>query len=167
MKEAHLYNKSLFVIFRFSDGVIQLFVGDLQYKPIVWVVDKKPINVKYVSFASNDGNRVLFFHSCDETHVPGTEPLHGAVHPLLAGPTVTDEGILGEKCKHVQAWENTYETGIKLNALKNVKSEEHVFQIPLYVKGIRDAHVLVAPEGELDPAKGYEFCEYSISLGLE
>lgn len=147
--------------------MIQLFVGDSQYKPIVWVVDKKPINVKYVSFASNDGNRVLFFHSCDETHVPGTEPLHGAVHPLLAGPTVTDEEILGEKCKHVQAWENTYETGIKLNALKNVKSEEHVFQIPLYVKGIRDAHVLVAPEGELDPAKGYEFCEYSMSLGLK
>lgn len=130
------------------------------------MLDKKPLDVKYVSFASNDGNRVLFFHSCDETHVQATEPLHGAVHPLLAKPTVTDEEILAEKCKHVQAWENTYATNIKLNALKNIKSEEFVFQIPVSVKGIRDAHILVAPEGELDATKGYEFCKLFIALGM-
>lgn len=144
--------------------MIQLYVGDSQYKPIAWVHDKKPIDVKYVSFASNDGARVLFFHSCDENHVPATEPLHGAVHPLFAEPIVIDEKILADKCKHVQAWENTYTTGIKLKALEKSHSDEYIFQLPLFVKGIRDAHILVVPDGELDATKGYEFRKYSISL---
>lgn len=149
-----------------ADGLIQLFVGDLQYKPIAWVVDKKPLDVKYVSFASNDGARVLFFHSCDETHIPATEPLHGAVHPLLAAPSATED-VLADKCKHVQAWEDTYATGVKLSALQNAQSAEYVFQVPLYVKGIRDANILIVPDGELDATKGYEFGEYSTSLHSE
>lgn len=135
-----------------------MFVGDLQYKPIAKVVDKKPIDVKYVSFAANEASRVLFFHSCDEIRAV---PLHGAVHPLLTVPSITDEEALADKCKHVQSWENIYNFGIKLSALQNVKSESFFFQIPLYVKGIRDAHILVTPEGPLDANNGYEICNYT------
>jgi len=151
-------NKQTRVLIKMTpDGLIQLFVGDLQYKPIVWVADKKPLDVKYVSFASNDGNRVLFFHSCEEPHVQNVGPLNGAVHPLLATPSIADEEILANKCKHTQAWENTYTSATKLNALTNAQSEENVFQVPLYVKGIRDAHILIVPDGELDATRGYEF----------
>lgn len=139
--------------------MIQLYVGDLQYKPIAWVQDKKPIDVKFVSFASNDGNRVLFFKNCDESQTHDKGPFNGAAHPLLAAPSIEDEETLASKCKHTQAWENTYASAVKFSALKNVQSDGFTVQIPLYVKGIRDAHILLVPDGELDASNGYEFCK--------
>lgn len=148
----------------FVGGLIQVYVGDLQYKPIVWAVDKKPIPVKYVSFASNDGSRVLFFYNCDDNTSDTIDLATAPVHPLLAAPSVYDEEILASKCKHVHAWENKYTLGVNLAALKKSQPDEYVFQIPIYIRGIRDAHILLTPSGDLNPENGYEIRKCCLKL---
>lgn len=134
-------------------GELEVYVGELQYKPIVWVLDKKPLDVKYISFASNDGSRLLFFYNCKDNYAkPNT---NRSPHPLLEG-RVSDEEVLAKKCKHTHAWEETYDVGIKLAAIKNSQPEGYIVQLPVYVKGSRDVNILLTPNGSLDPKDGYE-----------
>lgn len=120
--------------------------------------DSKPLGIKYVSFASNDGSRSLFFHSC-ESDQWNVGPGSAAAHPLLAAPALIGEEALSAKCHHIHAWENKYVEGIKLAAVKGSQPDGFAFQIPLYVQGIRDAHILLTTNGKLDANVGYEFCK--------
>lgn len=138
-----------------TDGLIEVFVGDSQYKPIVFAKDPKPINVKYVSFASSDGTRVLFFYNCDgDKYAVATQSK--VPHPLYTVPIEHDEEVLSKKCKHLRAWEDKYLSAIKLDSIKNSKPDGFKVQIPVYVKGVRDAHILLTPDNSLDPKDGYE-----------
>lgn len=142
--------------YQFIDGRIEVYVGDLQYKPIVWAVDRKPIDVKFISFASNEGSRVLFFHNCDgDDTIGGVSAV--AAHPVLLTPNIEDDELLTTKCHYEHAWDNKYMAGVKLAALKNSQPDGFVFQVPIYVRGIRDAHILLTSNGLLDAKDGYEF----------
>lgn len=141
--------------------MIEVFVGDSQYKPIVFVTDTKPIDVKYVSFASNDGTRVLFFYNCDGDKY-SVETQRKIPHPLYTVPIEHDEEILSKKCQHLRAWEDKYLSAIKLDSIKNSKPEGFMVQIPVYVKGVRDAHILLTPNNSLDPKDGYEIGMHSL-----
>lgn len=71
------------------DNVLEVFVGGKLYKPILWTKDPKPIPVKYVSFASNDGSRVLVFYNCEgdkSSNVLSTKETN-----KLVVPTIDDE----------------------------------------------------------------------------
>lgn len=138
------------------DGKLEVFVGELQYKPVVMVKDPKKIDVKYVSFASNDGARVLYFYNCDDEKAAASLLPPPAPHALFAGPIEYDEEILAKKCKHVHAWEDKYSPAIKLEAIKNSKPDGYLVQLPIFVKGVRDAHILLTTGNNLDPKDGYE-----------
>lgn len=155
-----------------------MFVGELQYKPFIRAV-AKPIDVKYVSFASADGNRVLFFYNCDDEKaaksilpVPATD-----AHPLIAEPTEYNEEILANKCKHAHAWEDTYTTPIKLDSIKNSTPDGYIVRVPVLIKGVRDAHLLFTSGNNIDPKDGYEIgktkkktssvCRFEFSIILE
>lgn len=138
-----------------SDGLIEVFVGELQYKAVVKAVDHKPIDVKYVSFASNDGARVLFFYNCDDEKAAASLLPSKPSHALFAEPIQHDEENLEKKCKHLHAWEDKYTTSIKLDSIKNSKPDGFKVQLPLFVKGVRDVQILLTT-GSLDPKDGYE-----------
>lgn len=140
----------------FSDGLLEVFVGELQYKPII-KASAKPIDVKYVSFASNDGSRVLFFYNCDdEKAAKSILPVPAAsAHPLFADAIERNEETLAKKCKHYHAWEDKYTTPIKLESIKNSKPDGFAVRLPVLVKGVRDVHILLTP-GSLSPKDGYE-----------
>lgn len=120
------------------------------------VKDPKKIDVKYVSFASNDGARVLYFYNCDDEKAAASLLPPPAPHALFAGPIEYDEDILAKKCKHVHAWEDKYSPAIKLEAIKNSKPDGYLVQLPIFVKGVRDAHILLTTGNNLDPKDGYE-----------
>lgn len=82
-------NFSIFI----ADGLIEVFVGDSVYKPLITVVDKSPLAVQYVSFDSLESSRVLFFYECADRHTvsPAVDP---PAHPLLADKSVaTKDGM--------------------------------------------------------------------------
>lgn len=138
-----------------------MFVGDLQYKPIVKTIDPKPLDVKYASFASNDGARVLFFYNCDdEKAAKSVLPVSiDSQHPLFVEPIEHNEEVLAKKCKHVHAWEDKYTTPLKLDSVQNTKPDGYIVQLQLLIKGVRDAHILLTT-GSLDPKDGYEIGNY-------
>lgn len=153
------YNSHNFNVF--LDGLLEVFVGEFQYKPIVKVLDAKPIDVKYVSFASNDGARVLFFYNCDdEKAAKSVLPMPAdKMHPLFAEPIERSEEVLAKKCKHLHAWEDKYTTPIKLDSIKS-KPDGFIVRLPLLVKGVRDAHILLTTGSSLSPKDGYEIGNY-------
>lgn len=134
-----------------------MFVGELQYKAIVKAL-AKPIDVKYVSFASSDGNRVLYFYNCDDEKAAKTIlPVQESnAHPFFAEPTETNEEDLTKKCKHTQSWEDVYSTPVKLDSIKNSQPDGYVVRIPVLVKGVRDAHILLQSGNSANPKDGYE-----------
>lgn len=138
-----------------KDGLIEVFVGELQYKAVIKAVDHKPVDVKYVSFASNDGARVLYFYNCDDEKAAASTLPPLPSHALLAGPIDNNEEVLAKKCKHLHAWEDKYTTAIKLESIKNSKPDGFRVQLPFWVKGVRDVQILLTP-GTLDPKDGYE-----------
>lgn len=138
-----------------ADGLIEVFVGELQYKAVIKAVDRKPIDVKYVSFASNDGARVLYFYNCDDEKAAASVLPALPQHALFAEPIEHDEEVLVKKCKHLHAWEDKYTTAIKLESIKNSKPDGFRVQLPFFVKGVRDVQILLTP-GTLDPKDGYE-----------
>lgn len=71
-------------------------------------------------------------------------------------PIEHDEIALEKKCKHLHAWEDVYTTAIKLDSIKNSKPDGFHVQLPLYVKGVRDATILLTTGNSLDPKDGYE-----------
>lgn len=101
----------------------------------------------------------MFFHSC-ESDQSDAAMSSAAAHPLLVQPSLNGEEALSAKCHHIHAWENKYVEGIKLAAVKGSQPDGYVFQIPLYVQGIRDAHILLTTNGKLDANVGYEFCKF-------
>lgn len=141
-----------------------MFVGDLQYKPVVFANDAKPIDVKYVNFASNDGSRVLYFYNCNDKRAADSLAPKFPAHPLLVPPIEHDEEILAKNCKHVHAWEDVYAPAIKLNSIKNSNPDGYTVQLPVYVKGVRDAHILLTPDASLDPKDGYEIGKRNFSF---
>lgn len=132
-----------------------MFVGEFQYKPVVRAVDHHPVDVKYVSFASNDGARVLFFYNCDDEKAAASLLPPSPPHPLFADQIEQDDLVLEKKCSHLHAWEDVYETPIKLDSIKDSKPDGYRVQLPLFVKGVRDAQILLTT-GSLDPKDGYE-----------
>lgn len=139
------------------DGLLEVFVGEFQYKPFIKAF-AKPIDVKYVSFASSDGNRVLYFYNCEDAKaaksilpLPATD-----AHPLFAEPTETNEENLTKKCKHSHAWEDVYSTPVKLDSIKNSSPDGYVVRVPVLVKGVRDAHILLTSGNSANPSDGYE-----------
>lgn len=134
------------------EGRLEVLVGETQYKPVIEAFDPNPIAVKYVSFASNDGTRNLFFFNCEDKKASDILAAASYSHPLLDQPIEHDETVLDAKCKHIHAWEDIYKTPIKFDAHK---TDKLLFQFVFYVKGVRDAHVLLTPSG-LNPNDGYE-----------
>ncbi|XP_031620433.1 uncharacterized protein LOC116338976 [Contarinia nasturtii] len=139
-----------------KDGQIEVFVGEFQYKPVVKAHDKHPVDVKYVSFASNDGARVLYFYNCDDEKASASLSPPPAPHALLITDPIENEDILAKKCKHTYAWEDVYTTAIKLDSIKNSLADGFRFQLSLFVKGVRDAQILLTTGNSLDPKDGYE-----------
>lgn len=68
--------------------------------------------------------------------------------------------VLTKKCKHFDAWENTYTDAIKLKSIPNVQSDGFVVRLPLYIQGVRDAHILLSQSADPDPNNGYEICKF-------
>lgn len=81
---------------------------------------------------------------------------------MYVEPIEYDEEILSKNCKHLRAWEDKYQNAIKLDSIKNSKPDGFHIQIPVYVKGVRDAHILLTNGNSLNPKDGYEIREYSI-----
>lgn len=155
--------------FSSSAGLIEVFIGDSVYKPLISVAEENPLPIKWVSFDSLESSRVLFFFECVDRLVvsPSIIPPD---HQLLAkSGVVTKEGnteasmltkgmirhsfvkndiyfwtALGKQCKHVRAWEDKYADFIKVASIKNAKSDEFALRLPFYVQGIRDANILVS-----------------------
>lgn len=140
-----------------NDGLLEVFVGELQYKPLIKAI-AKPIDVKYVSFASSDGNRVLFFYNCDDAKAAKSIlPMADTdANPAFNEPIEYNEEILMKKCKHSHAWEDVYTTPIKLDSIKNSAPEGYVVRVPLMIKGVRDAHILLTSGNSINPNDGYE-----------
>lgn len=140
--------------------MLEVFVGELQYKSFVKAV-AKPIDVKYVSFASSDGNRVLYFYNCDDPKAAKSIlPVTDAdAHPLLSELTEYNEESLTKKCKHSHAWEDVYSTPFKLDSIKNSAPDGYVVRVPIFVKGVRDAHILLTSGNSINPNDGYEIGE--------
>jgi len=155
LPELLLENKqSKFLIQLTNNNELEVFVGGKLYKPVLWTKDPKPIPVKYISFASNDGNRVLVFYNCEgdkTSNVLSTKETNN-----LVVPAIHEEEVLNKKCKHYDAWENNYTDTIKLKSLANVQPEGYVVRLPLYIQGVRDAHILLSQSSEPDPNNGYE-----------
>lgn len=154
---ASIFTIFLLLLLDISDGLLEVFVGELQYKAIVKAF-AKPIDVKYVSFASSDGNRVLYFYNCDDEKAAKTilpVPASNA-HPFFAESTEVNEEALAKTCKHTQAWEDVYSTPVKLDSIKNSQPDGYVVRIPVLVKGVRDAHILLQSGNSANPKDGYE-----------
>lgn len=153
----------------FKDGLLEVFVGEFQYKPVVKAFDPKPLDLNYVSFASNDGARVLFFYNCDDEKAAKTVLPVSAdrAHPLLTESTEHNEEILVKQCKHLHAWEDKYTTPLKLDSIKNSKPDGYIVQLPLLVKGVRDVHILLTT-GSMNPKDGYEIgnLKYKVFFNL-
>lgn len=130
-----------------------MLVGETQYKPIIEALDPTPLVIKLVSFASNDGTRNLYFYNCEDKKASDALAAADNTHPLFAQPIEHDESVLAAKCKHHRAWEDVYKVPIKLDSAQ--KSAELALQFAFYVKGVRDAHILLTPTG-LNPNDGYE-----------
>lgn len=88
-----------------------------------------------MSFASNDGARVLYFYNCDDEKAAASLLPPPASHMLLLD-SVEDEDTLLKKCKHMLAWEDVYANAIKLDSIKNSKPDGFRIQLPLFVKGL-------------------------------
>lgn len=136
---------------------------------MVKAIDYHPIDVKYVSFASNDGARVLFFYNCDDEKAVASLLPPSPPHALFAEKIELNEDIPIEKCKHLHAWDNVYTTAIKLDSIENSKPDGFRVQLLLFVKGVRDAQILLTPGNSLDPKDGYEIgmdlqCFYPVSF---
>lgn len=141
--------------------MLQVYVGEGQYKPTIEAFDPKPIKVVAASFASNDGTRILYFIDCDDKKAAAALAPKPAPHPLYAEPIEQNEETLKSKCKHLRAWEDKYETLIKLDSIKNSKTDEYLAQFVFYVKGSRDAHILLTSDG-LNRNEGYEIGNFSL-----
>lgn len=117
--------------------------------------------MKYVSFASSDGNRVLFFYNCDdEKAAKSILPVPAAnAHPLLTESSELNEENLAKNCKHTHAWEDVYSTPVKLDSIKNSSPDGYVVRVPILVKGVRDAQILLASGNSANPNDGYEIGE--------
>lgn len=133
----------------------------MQYKPVIQALDPKPIKVIAASFASNDGTRILYFIDCDDKKAAAALAPKPAPHPLYAEPIEQNEETLKSKCKHLRAWEDKYETLIKLDSIKNSKTDEYLAQFVFYVKGSRDAHILLTSDG-LNRNEGYEIGNFPL-----
>lgn len=73
------------------DGLIEVFLGDKYYKPILRTVDEKSLPVNFISFASDTSSRAMFFYDCREAEDDHSEePEHVTVHPLLASRPIDD-----------------------------------------------------------------------------
>lgn len=141
-------------------------MGEFQYKPIVKAVDTKPVDVKYVSFASSDGNRVLYFYNCDDEKAVASLLPPAPSHALFTEPIEHDEDVLAKKCKHVHAWGEEYESKIKMDSIKNSKPDGFIVQLPFFVKGVRDVNILLTTGNSLNPEDGYEIGMFELKLFL-
>lgn len=65
------------------DGLIEVFFGDKQYKPTFGTVDENPLQVKFISFASSESSRAIFFYNCIESEESQSEEPE-QIHTLLA-----------------------------------------------------------------------------------
>lgn len=74
-----------------SAGLLEVYIGESIYKPLISVVDKEPLAIKYVSFDALESSRVLFFYECADRNL--VSPAVTAEHPLLGRSVVaTKEG---------------------------------------------------------------------------
>lgn len=75
----------------FIDGLIEVFLGDKYYKPILRTLDDNPLPVNFISFASDASSRAMFFYNCNEAEDDHSEEAeHVTVHPLLATRPIDD-----------------------------------------------------------------------------
>lgn len=75
-----------------------------------------------------------------------------------------DSTVLNKRCKHFDAWENTYTDAIKFKSMANAQADGYVFRLPIYVQGVRDAHILLSHSVDPDPNNGYEICKFNLNF---
>lgn len=68
-----------------------MFFGDKYYKPALRTIDKNPLPVNFVSFASYESLRALFFYNCNTDEASGSADAESVTaHPLLATRPIDD-----------------------------------------------------------------------------
>lgn len=103
-------------------------------------VDKSPIAVNFVSFATSDNAMVEYFYNCP------------AVDKQLASIKTKE---LTAKCKYVVTVENTYNTFHRISDF-NALQPDGLMRFPLIIRGDSDAHILFATKKYFEWDIAYE-----------
>lgn len=149
-----------------NEGVLKVFTSYNPWAPLLTATDVKPIDIRFVSFSSS--NRVQFWHDVNEEAIIGlpapVKPIQIDTdfelvekHPLL---NVLDYPIglaqlFFQKYYKVYvttpAVSNKYVQFIQLSDLTNVYPDGYIVQVPFYIRGSGNAHVLLASKPNPTP----------------
>lgn len=155
IKEDFILNEfkpTKFVIEVTDDGKIRIFSEHNPWAPLLTAVDPKPLNVKYVSFAS--GTRALFFHDVNEkvlvSHVEKPKlDVELKPNPLIVKvevPTGKEDVWFTTYFKSYDTvGKKDYEKLVNLLELEKVKPEGYHVRMPVWVEGPHSAHILLSP----------------------
>lgn len=121
----------------FSAGVIKVFI-EHQKEPLAVVVEKNPLPIQYIGFASKDNSLATFFYDCEGEHTYGEEDFK-------------------DMCQYAQAYEVGDTDFYKITDIPGSRSEEFILNFPFFVKTGRDARILLTKEAKV----GYNDADYN------
>lgn len=100
----------------FTDGFIQLLtLENGNYAPLLTAFDPNSVNIKHISFGGYGGKQVEFFYNCP-----------------------------GDDCNQYHTSRYAYDKFYKISDMKDAKPTGYQLKMIFYVRGGRDAHILLS-----------------------
>lgn len=115
--------KTIHLLDLFAAGKIQVFTGP-QRKPVISADIPNIPDIKYFGFSSYDNSPAKYFYACE------SEEVHA-------------EADLRKQCQYTEAMENEYREFHQITNMAGARTEGYIVNFPFYVRGVRDAHVLL------------------------
>lgn len=140
-------------------GTIRVYSELNPWAPLLTATDLKPLNVKYLSFASS--SRSLFFYDVNEKiwlhdERDKGEPAKVVEEVKKPNPLISIVEVPSGKedvwfNKYFKIYDTLgkkdYENLINLEELESVKPEGYHVRMPIWVEGPHNAHILLSPSG--------------------
>lgn len=103
--------------------------------------DKTVLPIKYFGFASYDNSIAKFFYDCEGENAYGSDDLKSL-------------------CRYADASENEYKEFYKITDITGIRPNGYLINIPFYIQGERDAHILLTTGPKADRSEAeYEICK--------
>lgn len=110
---------------------------------VMHAVDRTPMPINFVSFATSDEALVEYFYNCP-------------IEDKQLASTKTKE--LTAKCKYVVTWDNAYNTFYRISDF-NAIQPDGMLRFPLIIRGESDAHILLSTKKQFEWLNSYEIGE--------